>query len=123
MAPLRGWILGLLGLALVAGGPLGCGRDEASETEGPTVAFVMKTLNNPFFIDMEKGAKEAAGRLGVNLIVQAAERELDIEKQMQIVENLIQRKVDALCITPSGSRRCAGPLPRSKSPPTVATRA
>jgi ribose transport system substrate-binding protein len=64
----------------------------------------MKTLNNPFFVDMERGAKDAAQRLGVNLLVQAAEREVDVEKQMQIIENLIERKVDALCITPSGSK-------------------
>ncbi|MGB5896185.1 MAG: sugar ABC transporter substrate-binding protein, partial [Ignavibacteriaceae bacterium] len=38
------------------------------------------------------------------LIVQAAEREVDVEKQMQIIENLIQRKVDAICVTPSGSK-------------------
>ena len=42
--------------------------------------------------------------MGVNLIVQAAEREVDVEKQMQIIENLIQTKVAALCVTPSGSR-------------------
>jgi ribose transport system substrate-binding protein len=53
---------------------------------------------------MQKGAEEAAKKLGVNLIVQAAEREVDVEKQMQIIENLIQAKVAALCITPSGSR-------------------
>ena len=70
----------------------------------PTIAIVMKTLNNPFFIDMQEGAQLAAKKLGVELIVQAAEREVDVEKQMQIVENLIQRKVSALCITPSGSR-------------------
>jgi len=64
----------------------------------------MKTLNNPFFIDMQRGAEEAAKRLQVNLIVQAAEREVDAEKQLQIIENMIQRKVDAICVTPSGSR-------------------
>jgi len=80
----------------------GCQRGEI--TGGPSVALVMKTLNNPFFIDMEKGAKEVADSLGVNLISQAAEREVDVEKQMQIIENLIQRKVDAICVTPSGSR-------------------
>jgi ribose transport system substrate-binding protein len=53
---------------------------------------------------MQKGAQEAATRLGVDLVVQAAERETDVDKQMQIVENLIQTKVAALCITPSGSR-------------------
>ena len=79
-----------------------CKRTE--EGGRPTIAFVMKTLNNPFFIDMQEGAQLAAKKLGVELIVQAAEREVDVEKQMQIVENLIQRKVSALCITPSGSR-------------------
>lgn len=81
-----------------------CQRGEKSEFEGPTIAIVLKTLNHPFFIDMQMGAEEAAKRLGVNLIVQAAERELDVEKQMQIIENLIQRKVDAICVAPSGSR-------------------
>jgi ribose transport system substrate-binding protein len=68
------------------------------------VALVLKTLNNPFFIDMQKGAREAADRLGVELVVQAAEREVDVDKQMQIIENLIQTGVGALAITPSGSR-------------------
>ena len=83
---------------------MGCQRGEKPAADGPTVVLVMKTLNNPFFIDMQKGAEEAAKRLGVNLIVQAAEREVDVEKQMQIIENLIQRKVNAICVAPSGSR-------------------
>jgi len=81
-----------------------CGRGDKPAADGFTIALVMKTLNSPFFIDMQKGAEDAASSLGVNLIAQAAERELDVEKQMQIVENLIQRKVDAICVTPSGSR-------------------
>jgi ribose transport system substrate-binding protein len=68
------------------------------------IALVMKTANNPFFIEMQKGAEEAAKKLNVELVVQAAEREVDVEKQMQIVENLIQTRVAALCVTPSGSR-------------------
>lgn len=79
-----------------------CRRSEG--VDKPTVAVVMKTLNNPFFIDMQQGAESAAKALGVDLIVQAAEREVDVEKQMQIVENLIQRKVSAICIAPSGSK-------------------
>jgi ribose transport system substrate-binding protein len=82
----------------------GCGRGAPPSGGKPRVALVLKTLNNPFFIDMQKGAQEAAARLEVDLVVQAAERETDVDKQMQIVENLIQTKVAALCITPSGSR-------------------
>ena len=82
----------------------GCQRGEKSAAEGPTIALIMKTLNNPFFIDMQKGAEESAKKLSVNLVVQAPEREVDVEKQMQIIENLIQRKVDAICVIPSGSK-------------------
>ena len=98
--------LSAAGLALLSG----CNRGEKSAARDarvpakPTIALVMKTLNHPFFIDMQKGAEEAAQKLGVNLIVQAADREVDAERQMQIIENLIERKVSVLCITPSGSR-------------------
>jgi ribose transport system substrate-binding protein len=93
--------LAVLGVAFAGG----CrGASAPGGTQGPKVALVLKTLNSPFFIDMQRGAQEAAVRLGVDLTVQAAEREVDVDKQMQIVENLIQTGVKALCITPSGSK-------------------
>src|SRR4030095_385727 len=70
----------------------------------PRIALRLKPLTTPFFLAMEKGARQAATRLDVDLVVQAAEREVDVDKQMQIIENLIQTGVDALCITPSGSK-------------------
>lgn len=81
-----------------------CRNSDSIDKSKPTVALVFKTLNNPFFIDMQKGAEEAAEKLEVNLLVQAAEREVDVEKQMQIIENLIQREASVICITPSGSK-------------------
>ena len=93
-------------LILLAALFLGACQRGAEQTGGgrQRIALVMKTANNPFFIEMQKGAEEAAKRLNVELVVQAAEREVDVEKQMQIVENLIQTRVAALCVTPSGSR-------------------
>jgi ribose transport system substrate-binding protein len=85
-------------------GAAGCQRGSQPSPDKPTIALVLKTLNNPFFIDMKKGAEEAAAKVGATLIVQAAEREVDVDKQMQIIENLIQSKVSALCVTPSGSK-------------------
>ena len=73
-----------------------------------------RRLNHPFFVDMRRGAQEAADRLGVTLQVQAAEREIDVEKQMQIVENMIQTGIQALCITPSGSREIVSALVKAK---------
>jgi ribose transport system substrate-binding protein len=93
-----------------------CNRGATPATGGkPTVALVLKTLNHPFFVDMRQGAQAAADRLGVTLQVQAAEREIDVEKQMQIVENLIQTGVQALCITPSGSREIVAALVKAKN--------
>jgi len=91
-------------ILLAALAAVACNRDAGPKSNRPRVALVMKTLNNPFFIDMQRGAEEAARRLDVDLVVQAAERETDVERQMQIVENLIQAHVDALALTPSGSR-------------------
>lgn len=84
--------------------PVACNRSQEVEDTRPKVALVLKTLNNPFFITLQQGAQEEADKQGLNLIVQAAERELDVEKQMQIVENLIQAQVKAILISPSGSK-------------------
>ncbi|HSR67253.1 MAG TPA: sugar ABC transporter substrate-binding protein [Acidobacteriota bacterium] len=97
------FIVTVIAVLLLALAWTACNRPDQQE-RGTRIALVLKTLNNPFFIDMQAGAQEAADRLGVELVVQAAERELDVEKQMQIVENLIQTDVDAICLTPSGSK-------------------
>src|SRR5687767_593684 len=91
-----------------------CNRATPGDDGRKTVALVLKTLNHPFFVDMRRGAQEAADRLGVRLQVQAAEREVDVEKQMQIVENLIQTGIGALCITPSGSREIVSALVKAR---------
>jgi ribose transport system substrate-binding protein len=98
------WLI--LGLVLLGTGLTGChrGDPDAESANGPRIALVCKTLNSPFFLDMKRGAEAEAKAQGANLVVQAPERELDVEKQMQIVENLIQTRVQALCLTPSGSR-------------------
>lgn len=103
-------LLGILSLTFI-----GCQRGAEQAGGAPKIAFVMKTANNPFFIEMQRGAEEEAKKLGVNLIVQAAEREVDVEKQMQIVENLIQAKVAALCVTPSGSREIVPAINKANS--------
>jgi ribose transport system substrate-binding protein len=105
-------ILFALALSVLAAS---CNRDTPSGDERKTVALVLKTLNHPFFVDMRRGAEDAAGRLGVNLQVQAAEREIDVDKQMQIVENMLQTGIDVLAITPSGSREIVSALVKATS--------
>ncbi len=100
-------LLLVLALAAVSGS---CNRTPPADNSKKTVALVLKTLNHPFFVDMRRGAQDAADRLGVTLQVQAAEREIDVDKQMQIVENMLQTGIDVLAITPSGSREIVSAL-------------
>ena len=68
-----------------------------------TIALVMKTLTNPFFIEMERGARTAEQELGIKLVVKTAAQETSIQQQIGIVEGLIQEQVDAIVIAPGDS--------------------
>ncbi|MCC8167286.1 MAG: sugar ABC transporter substrate-binding protein [Planctomycetes bacterium] len=65
------------------------------------VAMIVKTENTPFFMDMKIGAQEAAKAMNVDLIFQAPEKETDIEKQSQMVENMVASNVDAIVLSAS----------------------
>lgn len=67
------------------------------------IALVMKTLTNPFFVDMEKGARIAEDEYNIQLTVKTGAQETSIEQQIQIVEELILQHVDAIVIAPGSS--------------------
>jgi ribose transport system substrate-binding protein len=77
--------------------------EASSPGKMPTVALVMKTLTNPFFVEMEKGARQAEKDLGVHLIVKTAAEETSIEQQIEIVSDLIHEGVDAIVLAPADS--------------------
>ena len=77
--------------------------DGAAQTERYTIALVMKTLTNPFFVEMEKGARRAEQEFGINLIVKTGAQETSIDQQITIIEELIDQKVDAILIAPADS--------------------
>lgn len=68
-----------------------------------TIGFIPMTLSNEYFITMVNAAQMEADKLGVDLLVQGAQQHASAEEQMQIMENMITRRVDAICIVPSSS--------------------
>ncbi|MEI7770788.1 MAG: sugar ABC transporter substrate-binding protein [Chloroflexales bacterium] len=79
-----------------------------------TVALVMKTLTNPFFVEMEQGARRAEADLGVRLLVETAAQETSIDQQIAIIERLIDQKVDAIVISPGDSTSLVPVLVRAQ---------
>ena len=78
------------------------------------IALVLKTLTNPFFIDIEKGARRAEKEFGVELQVRTGSDETAVEQQIQIVEDFIQAHVDALVIAPADSQRLVPVLKKAQ---------
>jgi len=74
----------------------------------------MKTLTNPFFIEMEKGARRAEAELGIELQVKTASQETSIEQQIQIVEDMISDGLDAIVIAPGDSQRLVPVLKKAE---------
>jgi len=110
------WAIPALLLALVGCGqsntptvttaaPAAAAPASAPTPPKPVVGLVMKTLTNPFFIEMEKGARRAEQELGVQLKVRTASQETSIEQQIQLLEDLIAEKAAAIVIAPGDSQR------------------
>lgn len=67
-----------------------------------SIAIVLSTLNNPFFVSMKDGAQKKAKELGYNLIVLDSQN--DPSKELSNVEDLTVRGVKAILINPTDSQ-------------------
>lgn len=65
------------------------------------IGFSISTLNNPFFVTLNEGAKAKAKELGVSLTVIDAQD--NAAKQASDVEDLIQQGVNLIMINPTDS--------------------
>jgi ribose transport system substrate-binding protein len=93
-----------LGVVLAFTGCSGGGSpNRPAAAEKPVVALVVKTLTNPFFIAMEKGARKAEAELGFVLKVKSGAQETSIDQQIAIIEDLIAGKTAAIVIAPGSS--------------------
>lgn len=74
------------------------GGDEATK-----IAYIVMAKTDEFWTTMEKGANAYAKELGIDLEFQAPEKETDVEKQVQMVENAIVKGFDAIILSPADS--------------------
>jgi len=70
------------------------------------IALVMKSLANEFFLTMENGAKDHQKEHSseYELIANGIKDESDVKSQINIVDQMIVQKVDAIVIAPADSK-------------------
>ena len=85
----------------------GCGPKEPQK---PRIALVMKSLANEFFKTMEDGAREHQKQNSekYDLTAVGIKDELDVASQMDLVEQMIAQKVNAIVIAPADSKAMVG---------------
>ena len=97
----------VLAVALTAGLALtGCSQsEEAASTDAAkdqkSLALVVSTLNNPFFVTLKEGAEAKAKELGYELTVLDAQN--DSAREMTNVEDLTVKGVQAILLNPTDS--------------------
>lgn len=77
------------------------GSTSTSSDGAKTIAFVPKTLNNPFFVAIKDSIESSCEELGWSVEVNAADAETDVDKQISILEAYIEEGVDAIITGPS----------------------
>ncbi|MCP3870552.1 MAG: ribose ABC transporter substrate-binding protein RbsB [Gammaproteobacteria bacterium] len=66
-----------------------------------TLALVVSTLNNPFFVTLKEGAEAKAGELGYKLLVLDSQN--DPAKELANVEDVLNKKIALMMINPTDS--------------------
>lgn len=102
----------LAGLSLSA-----CHKSEQKPARTkPTIALVMKSLANEFFSTMADGARkhQAAHAGEYDLIINGIKNETDLAEQVNLVEQMIARRVNAIVIAPADSKALVTVLKRAK---------
>jgi ribose transport system substrate-binding protein len=95
----------------------GCKKsDKDGPAAKPKVALVMKSLANEFFSTMAEGARkhQAAHPELYELVVNGIKNETDLAEQVNLVEQMIARQVNAIVIAPADSKALVPVLKHAK---------
>jgi ribose transport system substrate-binding protein len=77
----------------------GGGQQGAGAAGGKkTIALLPPAMISPFYASVIKGAKEVADKMGYNLTTLAPDSESNYSAQVQIMEDLITKKVDGIMV-------------------------
>lgn len=81
----------------------------------PTIALIMKSLANEFFVTMADGAREHQRQHAgdYELIVNGIRNETDLAQQVALIDQMIASRVDAIVVAPADSKAVVPALARA----------
>ncbi|MFJ1804802.1 MULTISPECIES: substrate-binding domain-containing protein [unclassified Streptomyces] len=80
----------------------------AGASTNPKVGLALSTLNNPFFVQIQSGAKAEAKKLGVDLTVTDAQN--DASQQANQLQNFTSSGFDSIIVNPVDSDAASNPV-------------
>jgi ribose transport system substrate-binding protein len=98
-----------------------CGKSESEAIDNNnvdkrfTVALIMKSLANEFFVTMAEGAKahNVENSEKYELIVNGIKNESDLAQQVSLIDQMVAKGVDAIVIAPADSKAIVPALSRA----------
>jgi ABC-type sugar transport system substrate-binding protein len=68
------------------------------------IALIVKNLVNPFWVMMKDGAEKEAAKLGVTVTTYAPTKADNVEEQIKIMEDLINKKIDGFIVVAADAK-------------------
>lgn len=100
-------------LPLMLGTALAIGASAPSFAAPLKIGMSFQELNNPYFVTMKQALEEASESVGAKLTISDARH--DVAKQINDVEDMIQKKIDILLINPTDSTGVEGAVKAAKA--------
>lgn len=72
---------------------------QANSDTVPYIAVITKSFVGDFWKTVELGAKEAGEQLGIKVTIEGPDAETNIEQQIKMIENAVQKGADAIVIS------------------------
>lgn len=93
------------------------GNPNTNADQRPTVALIMKSLANEFFVTMADGARmhQAEHSENYRLVVNGIKNEIDLTQQVALIDQMIASQVDAIVIAPADSKAIVPALARARA--------
>ncbi len=84
--------------------PTAAPTQAASTQKKYQIALIVKNLVNPFWVMMKDGAEKEAAKLGVQVTTYAPTKADNVEEQIKIMEDLVNKKIDGFVVVAADAK-------------------